>query len=239
MREKVLRNWYKRVIYDDEHWTLLRLKREKAVKILELLDENNIKAYLYGSLARGDVKKTSDIDIIIFTPPPAYRLEYIIEEAFGRIYAREIVQATPRHAIKAHIYIDPETIITFPLTPLNNLEQEFYKFGGIIDLARARNYKNRVPGVDKRLVLIIPRDDGHVEYSIIGREEEVAKMLGISIDIVKERIYVLTRRDQIGRTGVFIKRVLSPDESFDTVLRELESKNPAVRRLIKSRGVII
>ncbi|MHA1590247.1 MAG: nucleotidyltransferase domain-containing protein [Candidatus Njordarchaeales archaeon] len=239
MREKVLRDWFKKVVYTNKHWKLLKMKREKAVRILDVLNFHNVKGYIYGSVARGDVKPSSDIDIVIFSPPPPYRLEYIIEEAFGRIYSREIVQATPRHALKAYIYVDPETVVTFPLTPLTNLEYEFYKFGGLLGLEDARNFRNRVPGVDKRLVLILPNEEGHIERSIIGREEETARLLGVSLDIIKERIYVLRRRDEIGRTGTFIRRVLHPDESFDGVLRELESKNPAVRRLIKSRGLII
>jgi len=194
---------------------------------------------IYGSVARGDVRPDSDVDIILFNPPKPYMLEFIIEKTFGSIYAREIVQATPRHAIKAHIYLDPLRIISFPLVPFTRLEYEFYKFGGLIGLPDALDYRKRVPGVDKRLVLILPTEKGHKEQSIIGMESKVAKLLDVSIDTIKERISVLVKRDEKGRTGVFLKKVLAHDESFENVLRELESSNPAVRRLIKIRGLII
>ena len=239
MREKILRNWQKVVIYDEKHWELLKSKRQRGVKILEILKEYGIDGYIFGSVARGDVHQNSDIDIIIFKPPKPYLLEYLIEEKIGVIYAREIIQATPHHAIKAHIYVDPLTIISFPLVPFTRLEYEFYKFGGLINLKSARNVKERVAGVDKRLVLIIPTEKGHIEQSIIDNESYVSKILGVSIDIIRERVSVLTKRDEKGRTGVFLKRILSPDESFEMVLRELENTNPMVRRLIKSRGLVI
>ncbi len=239
MRKKIEKRIYREVIYTAEHWSLLREKREKASKILNLLEKQGIKGYLYGSVARGDVHKDSDVDIIIFSPPPIYMLELLIEEEYGRIYAREIVQATPNHAIKLHIYIDPYTVVTAPLVPLSKLEHEFYRFGGIIESNQARDLRNRVPGVDKRLVLIIPTEQGHVEQSIIGIESYVAKLLNVSIDIVKERIRVLSKRDEKGRTGVFVKRVLLPDEFVDEVLRKLIRSNPKLRNLIKKRGLLV
>jgi len=239
MRRKIERNLYEEVTYTEAHWSLLREKRNKAVKILNALDEYGIKGYIYGSVARGDVHKDSDIDIIIFSPPPIYKLELIFEGEFRSIYSREIVQATPNHAVKMHIYIDPLTIVTIPLVPLSKLEYEFYRFGGIIDIKLARDYRQRVPGVDKRLVLIIPTKSGHIGQSIIGMESYVSKVLRVSIDIVRERIDVLSKRDEKGRTGVFLRRLLLPDESVDEVLRKLMSKNPKLRNLIKKRGLLV
>ncbi len=91
----------------------------------------------------------------------------------------------------------------------------------------------RVAGVDKRLMLIEPTEAGHVESSIIGREESVAKLLGISAETVLDRVHALTRRDTVGRTGVFVKRELGPDESFEGVLKKLVEANPAVRRRLR------
>lgn len=239
MRRKVERNVYEEITYTEEHWNLLREKRNKAVKILSVLNNYGIKGYIYGSVARGDVHKESDIDIIIFSPPPIYKLELVFEEEFKSIYSRELVQATPNHAIKMHIYIDPLTTVTVPLVPLSKLEYEFYRFGGIIDIKLARDYRQRVPGVDKRLVLIIPTKKGHIGQSIIGMESYASKLLGVSIDIIKERISVLSKRDEKGRTGTFLKKILMPDESVDEVLRNLMRKNPKLRNLIKKRGLLV
>ena len=88
----------------------------------------------------------------------------------------------------------------------------------------------RVPGVDKRLILIRPNEKGHIEEEITGRKAEVSKLLKVSIDIVRERSQVLTRRDKIGRTGVYLNRVLMHDESFEQVLKVICDKDSNVRR---------
>ncbi|MCY0883361.1 MAG: nucleotidyltransferase domain-containing protein, partial [Acidianus infernus] len=54
--------------YTEEQWKLFNEKRKRAKEILETLYYKGIKGYAYGSIARGDVKKTSDIDIIVFEP---------------------------------------------------------------------------------------------------------------------------------------------------------------------------
>ncbi len=223
-----------KVVYDEKRWSLLKKLREKALKIMSILEKEGIPTIIHGSVARGDVNEESDIDIFIPLQVSPYRVELTLDKAGFNIYLREISQATPRHAIKGHIYLDELTLVTFPITELSHLEREFYKFGGELtlhDILRER----RVPGVDKRLMLIIPTNYGHEEMSIIGREPEVARFLGISIDIVKERVFILTRRDEIGRTGVYIKRALAPDETFEGVLRELAREYPILRK--KLRGL--
>ena len=82
-------------------------------------------------------------------------------------------------------------------------------------------------------MLIEPTEKGHIESSIIGREERVAKVLGISVDTVLDRIHALLRRDKIGRTGLFIEREIPPDESFESLLKKLADMNPAVRRRLR------
>jgi predicted nucleotidyltransferase len=87
--------------------------------------------------------------------------------------------------------------------------------------------------VDKRLMLIEPTSDGHVESTVVGREEAVSHLLGVSLNTVLDRVHALIRRDEVGRTGVFIERNLSPDETFEMVLKRLADQNPAVRRRLK------
>ena len=93
----------------------------------------------------------------------------------------------------------------------------------------------RRPGCTKRLTLILPTDDGHVESPIVGRESEVARLLSVSSDIVRERIRVLTRRDTIGRTGVFLKLAVPEGASFEEVLKSEAESNPALRRTLRGR----
>ncbi len=231
MKEKV--SYHKdplEVVYDDERWATLRSLRERALAIQDALPES----FIHGSVARGDVKKTSDIDLIIFEQVPSYEVEYALSSKGVAYQSREIVQACPNSVPKAHVHIDDSTTITFPLLKMTSSEEEFYKFGGLISKKQARS-KARVPGVNKRLELIIPTEKGHIEEGIIGKETATSRRLGISLDIVTERIRVLTRRDKVGRTGVYIKNKLSESESFEEVLASLADSDPAMKRQIKYR----
>jgi len=64
----------KEVIYSEEHWKILRQKRERARAVMERLHEFGLEPILYGSVARGDVTKDSDVDI--FIPLFSYDKEY-------------------------------------------------------------------------------------------------------------------------------------------------------------------
>jgi predicted nucleotidyltransferase len=94
--------------------------------------------------------------------------------------------------------------------------------------------KSRINGVDKRLMIIEPTVRGHIERSIMGREEEIARILKISVNTVLDRIRVLTRRDKVGRTGRFIEIELLPNETFESKLKKLTDENPAVRRRLRT-----
>ena len=59
------------------------------------------------------------------------------------------------------------------------------------------------------------------------------KSLGISAETVLDRVHTLLKRDSVGRTGVFVKKELMPDETFEFALKKLSEKNPAVRRRMK------
>ncbi len=238
VREKIVRDHFLEVIYTDDHWKLLRELRKRASEIIRILLNSNIKAMAYGSIARGDVWKGSDIDVVIFQPINPFKIEMAIEMAGMTIYRRELIIATPRSTPKGYIYLDPNTVITFPLHPLMRNEEEFFLFGGILGYPDILDVKKRVPGVDKRLVLIKPTENGHIEESIIGKEGYVARLLGISIETVMERRKMLTKRDEKGRTGVYVKRELAPNESFDQVLKEIIDKKPAVRRMLRERNLI-
>ena len=225
------------VIYDDHHWKLLSELRSKAVEIMEKLESLGLSPIVHGSIARGDVSPTSDVDIVIPYVVPSYRIEIIADELEAKPIKRLITQATPAHTIKAHLYLDERTVITFPLTNLTRHEREFYKFGGEVTLAELKKNK-RVCGIDKRLKLIEPTPRGHYEEPIIGREVYAATKVGVSLDVVQERVKVLTRRDEVGRTGVYLKYEVRPDESIEEALMTLASKDPALRRVLASRGFL-
>jgi len=218
--------------YSRAHWDLLKKLRVKAVKVMRLLVLHGFNCILYGSVARGDVSIASDIDIAIPYLINPLELEVLLE-TFG-IIAREIIMATPKTAIKGIITLKSNVIIEFPLSKFSKVEEEFFKFAGCMSLNEAEDYKKRVCGVDKRLCFIKPTDFGHEEWSIIGREHEVARLLNISIATVRDRVEALTKRDKVGRTGIFWRRLLNPDEDWFKVLEEESARNPAIRRLLQS-----
>ncbi|MFW9807698.1 MAG: nucleotidyltransferase domain-containing protein [Candidatus Thorarchaeota archaeon] len=219
------------VHYDSVHWKHLQFLRNKALRVMHKIESGGFIPFVYGSVARGDISQSSDIDIIIFRPIPSYRLELVLEQSVKR----ELVQATPSMVLKAHLHLPEEITVTFPMFKLLPREEEFYRWGGLIDSIGLRN-NTRAPGVDKRLLLIEPTETGHIEQGVIGYEREVSKKLNLSLGIAQERVRVLTRRDNVGRTGVYLTRTLAPSENFEAVAKELQDSDPALRRTIQRRG---
>lgn len=224
----------KKIIYSRSRWRLLERFRRSASLILSALEANDIRALVHGSVARGDVDEGSDVDVIIPRVVPSYRIELALSEFGIEPTGKEIVMATPWQLPKAHISLGENRFVSFPLIKPKRLELEFYRFGGAVELSEVEKGE-RVPGIGKRLLLIEPTEKGHCESQVIGREGEVAKRVGVSIDIVKERVQVLTRRSEIGRTGVFLQRELSPDENFESVLKQIAESNPEVKRRFKEK----
>ena len=218
------------VVYKETRWVQFKKLRKRALRIINDLESAGIRSYAYGSLARGDVHNSSDIDIIAPYPVSSYKLEIVL----GKSQRRELVQATPSMVLKGHIVLETDVIVTFPLFKLMPREEEFYRWGGLVSKKEIEN-EIRVNGVDKRLLLIEPTETGHKESGVMGYEHEVAKKVGVSIAIAQERVRVLTRRDNVGRTGVYLTRVLADDESFEEVAKMLKDTDPALRRTIERR----
>jgi len=223
---------YKEVVYSRARWALLGALREKAARIMTALEGFRLRTLVHGSIARGDVNKNSDVDVFIAEPQSSFLVETALERAGLAVNARLLIQATPNYAMKAYIEFDAGTSVSFPLMHMRRVEREFYKFGGEVNLNKLKAGV-RVAGVDKRLMLIEPTTKGHVESSVIGREEAVAKRLGVSAETVLDRVHTLLKRDEVGRTGVFVKKALAPDETFEMALKKLADENPAVRRRMK------
>lgn len=223
------------VAYDCDHWSLLRELRYKATELMEILERRNLYSIVHGSIARGDVSKKSDIDIFLPDPPSSFLIENALEQGGISASRRVVVQATPLYAVKGYIEIGNRRSVSFPLVRLRSVEKEFYKFGGRVTLSMLKKGR-RVAGVDKRLVLIEPQQDGHIESTVVGREEAVSRLLGVSLNTVLDRVRALLRRDEVGRTGMFIERDLSSDDTFEMVLKKLADQNPAVRRRLRLCG---
>jgi predicted nucleotidyltransferase len=222
------------VVYDAKRWALFKQLRGRTKEIMLALAGRNIASIVHGSVARGDVDQASDVDIFVPSTVRSYEVELALEDAGLKPIEREIVVATPWQLPKAHIYLDENSSVTFPLVRPKRLEVEFYYFGGAADLRQVER-EIRAAGVDKRLMLIEPTPRGHIESQVIGREAEVAKRIGVSQGIVRERVQVLTRRSDVGHTGVFIERKLAPDETFEAALERLVKENPEIKIRLREK----
>ncbi|MCL7474691.1 MAG: nucleotidyltransferase domain-containing protein [ANME-2 cluster archaeon] len=223
------------IIYDTSHWELLKVLRGRAASILDALERAGLECFIYGSLARGDVSTGSDIDIIIPGVVQSFRVELALDDI--GITGRKLVQATPGALVKAHVHLSQKEMVTFPLTQPTERELDFYAFGGMIGAEGLEDVNNnRVPGVDKRLMLIEPIAEGHAETPLSDiTSGMVAKRLGIGQQIVDERIRVLKRRAKVGTTGVYLDRPLAQDEGFEAVLEQIIASDSLVRRRVKNR----
>ena len=221
-REKIIRNVDAREVrYETSRWKILNDLKNHARKVARDIP---YETYIYGSVARGDVTKNSDIDIVILNQIPSYMIENYVSYSI-----RRIVQATPNSVIKAVYEIDEKTSIIFPITPLTWHELEFYDFGGKIPL----NSQDRVRGVNKKLLMIEPKPWGHIEWSIVNRVDEVAKILGIHSEVVRERVRILTRRDKMGRTGMYLNVPVPDDRGVEEYIKMMADRDPVVRRRLK------
>jgi len=222
------------VEYTEDHWRLLRILRAEALEMMTPLHEAHIDAVVYGSIARGDVSEGSDVDIWMLSPPAPPVVQAVLERRGVHIRQREIIQATPSYAAKAYLYTEPERGYSLPLVNLRASEAEFYRYAGSLGY-QGLQAGARAPGVDKRLMLIEPTETGHRESSVQGREGHVAGLLGVETRIVQERVRTLERRGKVGRTGVYIKRVLADEEDFGAIFEQLAASKPALRRRIRQK----
>jgi predicted nucleotidyltransferase len=233
MAKKPLRHPdFREIFYSERHWVLLEKFRKKTMRVMKVFEQIHFEPITHGSIARGDVHKKSDIDIFLPNQPSSFIVETALEKADIPANRRLIVQATPTYTVKAQIEIDENTSISFPLTQMRKVEREFYNFGGEATL-KDLEADSRVAGVNKQLTLIEPTEKGHKESAVVGREEQVAKLLGITAETVKDRVRTLLRRDDVGRTGVFLKKELHDNETFEETLKRVAEQNPAIRRRLR------
>ncbi len=219
-----------KIFYSPDRWKILSKKRDKAKFVLKILEEIGIIAYAYGSIARGDIRQGSDIDIIIIEPTlPLSLLEEHLSAYLDSPLFREITQATPQSTPKYYIHFRDRITVSLPIGKLREKEEEFYKFGGEVSLSGILS-GIRVPGVNKKLKLVVPNKEGHLEYPVKGYEGAVAKVLGIRRESVEERVRVLTKRSIVGTTGLYLNYRLMPRESFEEAVLRLKRQKKGFRK---------
>lgn len=229
------------VIYTQEHWNVLEEKRAKGLNIINTLNKCGfIVTIMHGSVARGDVTRNSDVDVALTHPYSISLVRLCLEENGYTIYDVRIVQPTPKHTPKVYIYLDPfeEQCVSLPLTELDPIEIEYYKFSGFITKEDILA-KKRVRGVNKKLKLVIPTDKGHIEVPAVGNEGYVSKLLGVSIDVVKDRVEALTKRMEEGHSGLFIEVSVPMFEEIENLVEKLCRENTAFRRAVIRHGLCI
>ncbi|MHA1745332.1 MAG: nucleotidyltransferase domain-containing protein [Promethearchaeota archaeon] len=232
VRVKVQQRGGSEVKYDTEHWEALHALHLRASQVTHVFHDQGFETLTYGSVARGDIHPGSDIDIVIKPLLSSYRLELLLEDARLRVLEKKIIQATPNDVIKANYILEDDICITLLLTSFTSMPFEFYHFGGA--LTHLESVEGiRKPGVDKRLMLILPTPEGHQEKPLEDVQYEAPKMLGISQTMVTQRIRVLTRRDKVGRTGVFLNHPVALEENIEETLRNLARKNRLLRRRLQ------
>jgi len=220
------------ITYDADRWTTLKEKRARAVEVLGELAARRIDAFVFGSVARGDVKPSSDVDV--FIPDTVSSVPVMLSLDPLGVLGISVVQATPRSLVKANVELEDNTTVTYPLIQPREVELEFYRFGGSIDLIGLKNGE-RSCGVDKRLMLIEPTPEGHVETPLSDLSPGiVARKIKVGQQIVEERLRVLERRADVGRTGIYLNRQLAPGETPEQVLHDLIAEDPATRRRVES-----
>ncbi len=231
-REKVVRHVGREFhYYNDEERTLLSKFRKKSVHLLEILEHNGIKAFVHGSVARGDVNRSSDIDVHIPIQIPSFKLDLIDDFEFAN---RRIMMGTPNSTIRGLLTVHDGITVSFPLSPPNEREDEFYRFSGLLYLEDLLLNK-RIAGVTKQLLLIEPEEEGYWISSLKAYKKKAIQVLSISQRMIDERIRVLSRRDKIGRTGLLLDYSLNPEENFEQALKTLADNNIIVRRMLKRR----
>lgn len=223
--------FYRHVIYNEKRWEILREKREIAKRVMSPLYMSGYDPIIYGSIARGDVDADSDIDVFIEQVVNPALIETIVEKSLGGWINRTVVQATPGYVVKGYIFIDELVSISFPLVEMLPNEAEFYSIAGKLNYNDVLSEK-RSRGMNKSMIVIIPVEDGHMEFPARQDPDLAAKLIGVDPKALRERLHVLEKRKEHGKTGRFIEVKLGEDETFSQVLKAIINENPVLRRRV-------
>ncbi|MEM2550237.1 MAG: nucleotidyltransferase domain-containing protein [Nitrososphaerota archaeon] len=223
--------FYRHVVYNEERWAILKDKREIAKKVMAPLYMNGYDPIVYGSIARGDVDEDSDIDVFIEQVVNPALIETIVEKNLGGWINRKVVQATPGYVVKGYIFIDELISISFPLIDMLPVEAEFYSIAGKLNYNDILSGK-RTRGMNKSMIVIMPVEDGHMEFPARQDPDLAAKLIGVDPKTLRERLHVLEKRKEHGKTGRFIEVELGEGETFSQVLKTIINENPVLRRRV-------
>ena len=108
------------VSYDESRWNTFQRLRKRTLEVMQQIETTGAKPLVHGSVARGDVTDSSDIDIIIPHTISSYKLELVL----GTPLHRELVQATPSMVLKGHIHLEGDVVVSFPMFKLMSREEE-------------------------------------------------------------------------------------------------------------------
>jgi len=221
--------FYRHVVYNERRWAILKDKREVAKRVMAPLCEHGYSPIIYGSIARGDVDEDSDVDVFIEHVVNPALIETIVEKSLGGWVKRTIVQATPGYVVKGYIFIDELVSISFPLIEMLPNEAEFYSIAGKLSYGEVLEEKRR-GGMNKSMMIIIPVEDGHMEFPARQDPDLAAKLIGVDPKALRERLHVLEKRREHGRTGTYIEVELDEGTTFPQVLKTIINENPVLRR---------
>ena len=84
----------------------------------------------------------------------------------------------------------------------------------------------------KKDSIIQPTEEGHHEEAILGLSPGKIKELELSEVIIEERKRVLTRRSEVGRTGVYLRQVVDPDVGVEKTLDRMAVRDSILRKKI-------
>ncbi|MEZ0345949.1 MAG: DNA polymerase subunit beta [Infirmifilum sp.] len=219
------------VVYAEWRWRLLESLRERGLQLLQALESLEQQPLIIGSVARGDVSPSSDVDVYLLGYIPSWRVALCLENAGFEVKVYKIVQATPQTALRFIAVLDEKVEVSVPISKLKRTEEEFPRYAGAVS-TREILEKIRVRGVNKRLLFIEPTSYGHDEWSVMGRENEVAELLGVSLQTVLEREAMRSKRAREGKTGFYFYAEVPGEESPEDFICQAARRNPSIRETV-------